>query len=372
MTTSETNSGTGDGTSGPDPNLPVGGAAPDEHAGTATLHEGEHLAGGGVTVPDRVGTTWDRVRHAIDSYAGVGGVLVLLCVYLSLTQDTFLTWDNWLNILEANAVVLVVAVGLTFVLLNGGIDLSLGGIMALSGVILSERIVAGWSPLLSIVAVIALATVCGALNGVLIGKVGLSFLVVTLGTGQAFRGIAQVRTGGQTQSLFEIDLIRRINEGEVLGIPWLVWISLVVFGVGVVVLRYTGFGRMVYACGGNREAARLAGINVTAVAVTVFVVAGFLAGLASVMDSSRLLGASPNAATGIELTAAAAVLLGGTSFMGGRGTLLGTLLGVLFLGVLSNGITLAGVSPFWYGIVSGIVLISAILLDRIRNGRAMP
>lgn len=325
-------------------------------------------------VPPRggVAAAWGRLRHALDTYAGVGGVLLVLCVYLGITQDTFLTWANWLNILEANAVVLVVATGLTFVLLNGGIDLSLGGIIALSGVVMSELIGGGWSPWLAIVAVIALATLCGVLNGVLVGKVGLSFLVVTLGTGQAFRGVAQVRTGGQTQSLFEVELIRRINEGDLLGIPWLVWISLVVLGTGIVVLRYSGYGRMIYACGGNREAARLAGINVTGVAVSVFVIAGFLAGLASVMDSSRLLGASPTAATGIELTAAAAVLLGGTSFMGGRGTLLGTLLGVLFLGVLSNGITLAGISPFWYGIVSGVVLVSAVLLDRIRNGKAMP
>jgi ribose transport system permease protein len=347
-----------------EPALPVHGSAIDDPTSAALL-AGE--ADGGAA-----GSTWDRVRHAADTYAGVGGVLVLLCVYLSLTQDTFLTWANWLTILEANAVVLVVAVGLTFVLLNGGIDLSLGGIMALTGVIMSELIVNGWTTWLAIVVVIVMATLCGLLNGVLIGKVGLSFLVVTLGTGQAYRGIAQVRTGGQTQSLFEVELIRRINESEFVGIPWLVWISLVVLAIGIVVLRYTGFGRMVYACGGNREAARLAGINVTAVAVSVFVIAGFLAGLAAVMDSSRLLGASPSAATGIELTAAAAVLLGGTSFMGGRGTLLGTLLGVLFLGVLSNGITLAGISPFWYGIVSGVVLISAVLLDRIRNGKAIP
>ncbi len=354
----------------PDPALPVHGSSIDDPTSAALLER--EPGSGGVVVSGRVGSNWDRFRHALDTYAGVGGVLVVLCVYLSFTQDTFFTWQNWLTILEANAVVLVVAVGLTFVLLNGGIDLSLGGIIALCGVAMAELLGNGWSAWLAILAVIVLAMLCGLLNGMLIGKVGLSFLVVTLGTGQAFRGIAQVRTGGQTQSLFEVSLIRRINEGELVGIPWLVWIALVVLGTGILVLRYTGFGRMVYACGGNREAARLAGINVTAVAVSVFVIAGTLAGLASVMDSSRLLGASPSAATGIELTAAAAVLLGGTSFMGGRGTLLGTLLGVLFLGVLSNGITLAGISPFWYGIVSGVVLVSAVLLDRIRNGKAMP
>jgi ribose transport system permease protein len=244
--------------------------------------------------------------------------------------------------------------------------------MALTAVLMAELIAAGWWTWLAIVAVIVLAGLLGFFNGVLIGKVGLSFLVVTLGTGSAFRGIAQVRTGGQTQSLFEVELIRRIHDGEWLGVPWLVWVSLFVLGAGIVVLRYTGLGRMVYATGGNREAARLAGINVTAVAITVFAIAGLLAGLAAVMDASRLTAASPTASTGIELTAAAAVLLGGTSFMGGRGTLLGTLLGVLFLGVLSNGITLSGISSFWYGIVSGTVLVAAILLDRIRNGRAMP
>lgn len=323
----------------------------------------------GVPAPRGRSSPWTRLRHALDLYAGVGGVLVILCVYLGVTEDSFLTWDNWVSILEANAVVLVVAVGLTFVLLNGGIDLSLGGLMALTAVLMSDLVDAGWPTGLAIVAVIALAGVLGFVNGVLIGKVGLSFLVVTLGSGFIFRSIAQVRTGGQTRSLFEVELIRQLHDGKLLGIPWLAWASLVVLVVGIVVLRYTGYGRMVYACGGNREAARLAGINVTAIAVSVFALAGLLAGLASIMDASRLTAASPTAATGIELTAAAAVLLGGTSFMGGRGTLLGTLLGVLFLGVLENGITLAGISSFWYGIVSGAVLIAAILLDRIRNGR---
>lgn len=323
----------------------------------------------GVEVPRRSASPADRLRHAVDTYAGVGGVLLILCVYLGITQDAFLTWDNWVSILEANAVVLVVAVGLTFVLLNGGIDLSLGGLMAITAVLMSDGINAGWPTWLAITAVVALAGVLGFVNGFLIGKVGLSFLVVTLGSGSIFRGIAQVRTGGQTRSLFEVDLIRQIHDGELLGVPWLAWVSLVVLVVGILVLRYTGYGRMIYACGGNREAARLAGINVTAIAVSVFALAGLLAGMASIMDASRLTAASPTAATGIELTAAAAVLLGGTSFMGGRGTLLGTLLGVLFLGVLENGITLSGIESFWYGVVSGAVLIAAILLDRIRNGR---
>lgn len=310
-----------------------------------------------------------RLRHAADTYVGVGGVLLALVVYLSITQEQFLTYDNFINILATNAVLLVVAVGLTFVLLNGGIDLSLGGLMAFTGVIMAELIAAGWPTALAALAVVVLAGLIGTLaNGLLIGKVGLSFLVVTLGTGSILRGIAQVRTAGQSQSLFGNEFLTALGSDKVLGVPILVWVSLTVLAVGILILRYTGFGRMVYATGGNREAARYAGINVTNISVAVFGIAGLLAGLGAVMDSARLSNASPTASTGIELAAAAAVLLGGTSFMGGRGTLLGTLLGVLFLGVLSNGITLAGISAFWQGIVSGIVLIAAVLLDRLRNG----
>jgi ribose transport system permease protein len=142
----------------------------------------------------------------------------------------------------------------------------------------------------------------------------------------------------------------------------------VVFVLALLVLRYTGYGRMLYAVGGNAEAARLAGINVTFVRVSVFGISAGLAGLAAVMDTARLTTASPVAGSGYELLAGAAVLLGGTSFMGGRGSVFGTLLGVLFLGVLQNGLTLAGISPFWAAVASGVVLIAAVLVDRLRNG----
>jgi ribose/xylose/arabinose/galactoside ABC-type transport system permease subunit len=311
-----------------------------------------------------------RFGHAANTYIGVGGVLVVLCAYLTITEDKFLTWTNFVNILDSQAKVLVVAVGLTFVLLVGGIDLSLGGMIALIGVGMAEMLIGGVNPWLAIAAGVLAGAALGTVNGVLIGKIGLSFLVVTLGTGSILRSIALVRTDGQSQSLFEIPLLADLQTGEIAGLPYLVWLALIVLVVGIIVLRYTGLGRMIYATGGNREAARFAGINVTAVSITVFGIAGLLAGVAAVMNIAQLRTASPTAVTGIELTAAAAVLLGGTSFMGGRGTLLGTLLGVLFLGVLQNGITLADISSFWEGIVSGAVLIAAVLLDRIRNGTA--
>lgn len=315
-----------------------------------------------------------RAFRALNSYAGVLTVLVGLLVLLSITQDSFLSSSNLLNVLDTSAVLLIVAVGLTFVLLCGGIDLSIGGTMALTAVVLWELVGAGVPAPVAVALAISAAFALGFLvNGLLIGWVGLSFLVVTIGTASLYRGIAQVRTGGQSQSLFDQTFLIDVGSHRIGGqLPVTVVIAGVVLLLGVLVLRYTGYGRMVYATGGNPEAARLAGINVSLIRVSVFGIAGGLAGLAAVVDASRLTSASPNAGIGIELMAGAAVLLGGTSFMGGRGTLLGTLLGVLFLGVLSNGLTLAGISPFWTGIVSGSVLITAIFVDRVRNGSPSP
>jgi len=314
-----------------------------------------------------------RGLRAGSEYTGVGGMLVLLIVVLAITQDQFLTGDNWINILDTNAVLLVAAVGLTFVLLVGGFDLSIGGILALAGVLLFELLDSGMPPLLAVLLVVLAAFALGLLlNGFLIAAAGLSFLVVTLGTSSLFSGVALVATDGQTNSLPVSGLVDAIGAGRVAGIPWSVVIAGVVFLVAVVVLRYTGYGRMVYAVGGNPEAARLAGINVTMVRMSVYGIAGLLAGLAAVLETTRLTAASPTSGQTLALTAGAAVLLGGTTFMGGRGTQLGTLLGVLFLGVLSNGITLAGVSAFWQGIVSGIVLLLALLLDRLRTRKTEP
>ena len=311
-----------------------------------------------------------RARLAATDYLGVGGVLLILCGVLAVTQDQFFTWANFLNIAETSSDLLIVSVGMTMILLVGGFDLSLGGLIALVGIALWELLAAGVPSWGAVAIVIVGAAILGTLlNGVLVGKVGMSFLVVTLGTGSIFRGVAQIRSGGQSQSMYQYGFLVHLGSGEWLGIPIPVVISFTVLLIGIIVLRYTGFGRMVYATGGNREAARLAGINVTMVSVAVFGIAAGLAGVASVMNVGRLTAASPTAALGIELTAGAAVLLGGTTFTGGRGTLLGTLLGVFFLGVLANGLTLAGISAFWQPVVLGVVLISALLLDRLRGRR---
>ncbi len=332
------------------------------------------------TVPPRTSaatapgpTRLRQAGRAVNQYAGVLVVLAALVVIIGATQPQFISSGNLIIILETNAVLLVVAVGLTFVLLVGGIDLSLGGTMAMSAIGMWGLLQSGLPAWAAIILVVLGGFAVGALvNGLLIGWVGLSFLVVTIGTASLYRGIANLGAGGQSQSLYENTFLTGLGQNQVFGVPIIVVIAAVVFLLGVFLLRYTGYGRMVYAVGGNSEAARLAGMPVVTIRVSVYAISGGLAALAAVMDAARLTSASPMAGTGIELTAGAAVLLGGTSFMGGRGTLLGTLLGVLFLGVLQNGLTLAGISPFWTGVVSGIVLIAAIFVDRFRTGRAMP
>ncbi|MBW8485851.1 ABC transporter permease [Actinomadura parmotrematis] len=310
--------------------------------------------------------------QATSQYLGVLAVLGLLVVLLAVTQPEFLTVDNFLNIAELNVVLLLLAVGLTFVLLTGGIDLSVGSMMGFSAIVCWKLLGTMPAPLAMLLAVLVALAAAFATNGLLIGRAGLSFLVVTIGTGSLLHGLAQIWSGGQSQTVYQHSFLVSVGTKHVAGVPVTVLIAAGVFAVALVVLRYSGFGRMVYAVGGNPEAARLAGINVTAVRVAVYTLCGTLAGLAGVISAARITSASPDAGIGLELTAGAAVLLGGTSFMGGRGSLLGTLLGVLFLGVLQNGVTLAGVSPFWSNVVSGAVLIVAIGIDRLRTGKAMP
>ena len=316
--------------------------------------------------PARV-ARWARegaVRHL-----GVLLALALLVVWLTSTNSQFATTGNVLNILETNASLLILAVGLTFVMLVGGFDLSLGGLSALTAVTLATLLESGTPIGLAIAIVLAGALAAGAaLNGAPIACLALPFFVVTLGTASLFRGLALVETDARTIQLYDEAFLRTIGAGRVAGIPWPVVIALTLFVVALAVLRYTNFGRMVYAVGGNAEAARLAGINITAVRISAYAIAALLAGVAGIVDAGRLASASPTVATGIELTAAAAVMVGGTSLMGGVGGVFGTLLGVLFIGVLSNGLTLAGISSFWQGVVSGTVLILAVLFDRLRPG----
>lgn len=314
--------------------------------------------------------TLRRAHGAVATYLGVGGVLGVAVVLLAVTQPTFATTGNLVSILETNAALLLVAVGLTFVLLVGGFDLSVGGLLALTGVVLAATLQLGAPPYLAMVLVVVAAAALGAgTNGLLVGRIGLSFFVVTLGTMSLFRGAALLLTDGESQGLYDVPQVVAVGTGRVLGLPVTVVVSMAVLVAALLVTRYTGFGRMLYAVGGNPEAARLAGIRVATVRAAAYTICAGLTGLAAVLHTGRLAAASPTAATGIELTAAAAVLLGGTSFAGGQGGMVGTLLGVLFLGVLANGLTISQVSAFWQNVITGAVLVVAVVLDRLRTRR---
>jgi len=302
------------------------------------------------------------------NYVGVGGMLAILITYFALTQARFFSVDNFLLVLEGNAVLLICSLGLTFVLLTGMFDLSIGGVLVLASVLMAILVKHGVGVGFAIAIVVLGALLFGAIvNGLLIARLGLSFFVVTLGTLTATRGFASVATSGQTQDLYTQRFLRQLGGGRWHNVPYSVILALGLLAVSLFVTRYTGFGRMLYAIGGNPEAAKLAGISVGGVRIAVFGICSALAAVAGVVDAGRLGAEAPEAELGIELTAEAAVLLGGTSFHGGSGGMFSTFMGVAFLGVLSNGLTISGVSAFWTPVITGAVLVLAVTLDLLRE-----
>jgi len=303
-------------------------------------------------------------------HAGVLVALVLVCVYLSLTQDVFLTWGNLTNIAKSNTVVFVLAIGATFVVISAGIDLSIASSATAAGMILGLTLDANWSIVLALAATMLFGVFLGLVNGLLITKLGISFLVVTLGTLSIYQSLALVVNDGQTITVFGkpgFSVLSDFVNSEIGPFPILVIFDLVVALIAGGVLRYTGFGRALFAVGSNPEAARLNGIDVGRVLLITYAIAGLTAALASAVQVGRLTGASPQADPTLLLTVVAAVLIGGTAYTGGDGGVLGTVFGVLFLGVVQNGLTLSDVSSFWHGTVSGAILIVAVGLGLGRH-----
>lgn len=320
--------------------------------------------------------TWAGVlrRASLGRYTGVVVGLAAVCIFLWVTEPVFMTWSNWQNVFRAEAVVAILAIGMTFVVLTGGIDLSIASITAASGMILGLSLEQGWHWLPAVAACIAVGLGIGSLNGFLIGVVKIPFFVVTLGTLSIYASFALLTTDGETVSLFATENFRSIQtfvNGTLGPFPNLLLFAAGLYALGGFTLRYTSFGRSVFAVGSNPEAARLTGINVTLVLVSVYTISGMLGGVGAVVLAGRLSAAAPVVDPTLMLTVIAAVLIGGTAFTGGDGGLVGTMIGVLFLGVISNGLSLLGVSAFWQGTVSGLILISAVGLGvlRVHGGR---
>ena len=303
-------------------------------------------------------------------YTGVLGGLIVVCVYLWVTEPIFMTWPNWENIIRTQSVVLTLGVGMTFVVLTGGIDLSTASATAAAGMILGLAIEHGASWWLACLAGVGFGLLLGAANGIGVGVLKIPFFVFTLGTLSVYQSIALLVTNGATISLFSYPRfgeVQTIVNGTTGPFPTILLIGVVVYVLGSFVLHFTTFGRSVYAVGSNIEAARLTGVKVTLVLVSVYAVSGLSAGLGAIVQTGRLTGAGPQVDPDLLLTVIAAVLIGGTAFTGGDGGLLGTAIGALFLGVIQNGLELSNVSTFWQGTVSGLILICAVGLGVLRH-----
>ncbi len=296
-----------------------------------------------------------------------GGVLIAFTVLsgvFAVLSPRFLTIDNWLNVLLQTSTIGIVAIGMTFVIVTAGIDLSVGSTVALSGMVAAVAMRAGSPGLIGILVALTVGGLVGLFNGFSITKLGVTPFIATLATLAMGRGLTLAVSNGQTIFSFP-DSYNYLGEAEIAGIPVPVIVLLLAFAIAHFVLSRTVFGHGVYAVGGNREAARLAGIHTNRTELLVYVIGGVLCGLSGIILMGRLDAALPTSATGLELNAIAAVVIGGASLFGGKGTMFGTLLGALTIGVLANGLNLLNVSPFWTQFIQGAVIFIAVLSDSL-------
>jgi ribose transport system permease protein len=291
-----------------------------------------------------------------------------LCLLLWILTPHFLTVSNLLNVLEQTAINAVIAAGMTFVIISGGIDLSVGSLVALSGVVLGTLLHAGVPMAVAIAASLGVGFFFGVLNGLAITWGRLPPFIATLGMMSVARGCALLFTDGRPVSGFDA-AFRNLATARVVGIPAPVLVAIGVYIVAWFVLSKTRFGRYVYAIGGNEEATRLSGVNVRLHKMCVYGVSGLASAVAAVLLTSRLNSAQPIAGIMYELDAIAATVIGGTSLMGGEGGLGGTIIGALIMGVLRNGLNLLGVSSFVQQIVIGLVIVFAVLIDTALKSR---
>ncbi|TDQ32165.1 ABC transporter permease subunit [Aureibacillus halotolerans] len=291
--------------------------------------------------------------------------LFIIFIVLSILSPNFLTLDNLLNVLRQISINALIAFGMTFVILTGGIDLSVGSILALAGALTAGLMASGVDPVIAVLVGLLAGALMGAFNGFIIAKGKIAPFIATLATMTIFRGITLVYTEGMPISGFTDSMFfTLLGRGYFFGIPVPVLIMLLSFGVLYFILRKTTFGRRTYAIGGNEEASILSGIKTGRMKIWIYSLTGTLSALAGIILASRLNSAQPTAGATYELDAIAAVVLGGTSLSGGRGWIFGTLVGALIIGVLNNGLNLLNVSSFYQQVVKGGVILLAVLLDR--------
>jgi len=301
--------------------------------------------------------------------------LVLLILAFGVLADGFLSADNFWTVMRQISVNVCLSVGMTLVILTGGIDLSVGSILGLSGAVMAGLLKRGTEletldlyigygvPAAITIGLLVGATL-GLFNGIMVTRFRVPPFIATLAMLTIARGLTKLYTGGEAITGLGETFVR-MGSGRLLGIPNQFWIAACIVLVAVVVLKKTRFGRYVYAVGGNEEAAKLSGLDVNRVKRTVYVVAGTLSAVGGLIVTSRLNSATPIAGEGLELDSIAAVVIGGTSLSGGRGSVLGTVLGALIIGVLNSGLVIMGVDPFWQTVIKGFVILLAVIIDRL-------
>jgi ribose transport system permease protein len=292
--------------------------------------------------------------------------LVLLVIVFGIASPTFLSWGNVQAILVASAILVMLSVGQAHVIITGGIDLSVASALTLGSVVLGQAVSRGWSIALACVLAVLASTVVGVINGLVIAKGKITDFIVTLGTLSAAAGVALILSNGEPVTVTS-EFLLRLATGSLGPIPYFIIVAAVVAVVAHVVLFHSRFGTHLLATGGEPEAARAMGINTDRVKIAAYVISGFLAGVASILLTARIGAAEPAANTSFLLNSVAAVVLGGVSLFGGRGTIVGPVVGALLLTALVNGLTLLGVSQFYQQLAIGIVVVLAALLMRYQR-----
>lgn len=293
-------------------------------------------------------------------------VLVLMCIFFTISSSRFLTLANLLIIVKQISIPSLVAIGMTIIIITGNIDLSVGSIVAFVSVCTGLLLKAGVPIFLTIILSIAIAGALGFISGIVTAKLKLHSFLVTLALMQTFRGLAQTLTGGYPVSGLPKSF-GAIASAKIGNFPLLILYMVVFYVIFIYIMKYTAFGRSIYALGGNEESARLSGINTDRIKTMAFVLSSMLCGVAAVLLTSKVRSGDPTCAVGWEMDAIAAAIIGGTDMMGGKGTLGGTVIGLLFVGILSNGMTLLNIQPYPQSVIKGLLIFMAVIINSVQQ-----
>lgn len=291
--------------------------------------------------------------------------LILLFIVIAALNDRFISPSNLSNLLRQVSINALISFGMTFVILTGGIDLSVGSILALSSALLASMITSGMNPEMAVIVAAVIGLGLGAVNGIIVAYGKVAPFIATLATMTIYRGATLVYTNGNPISgLSDDPIFMGLGQGDIAGVPVPAILMLIAFLMLLFILNKTPLGRQTYAVGGNEKVSFIAGIKINRVKIVSYAITGLLCALAGAVLTSRLNSAQPTAGMGYELDAIAAVVLGGTSLSGGKGRITGTLIGALIIGTLNNGLNILNVSSFYQQVVKGIVILLAVLMDR--------